>query len=44
MLQEFWNHFMTTGCIDDYLKFKAYERDCLNKADDKLSGNSHEVG
>ena len=25
MLQEFWHYFMTTGQIDTYLNYKAYE-------------------
>ena len=25
MLQEFWSYFMTTGNIDAYLGYKAYE-------------------
>lgn len=25
MLQEFWSYFMTTGQIDTYLNYKAYE-------------------
>lgn len=25
MLQEFWSYFMTTGQIDAYLNYKAYE-------------------
>lgn len=44
MLQEFWNYFMTTGRIDDYLNFKDYEKACINAAGDESSGNSHEVG
>ena len=26
MLQEFWDYFMTTGQIDTYLNYKAYEK------------------
>lgn len=26
MLQEFWSYFMTTGQIDMYLNYKAYEQ------------------
>lgn len=25
MLQEFWDYFMTTGQVDVYLNYKAYE-------------------
>ncbi len=25
MLQEFWSYFMTTGQIDTYMNYKAYE-------------------
>lgn len=25
MLQEFWRYFMTTGQVDAYLNYKAYE-------------------
>lgn len=25
MLEEFWSYFMTTGQIDTYLNYKAYE-------------------
>ncbi len=27
MLQEFWDYFMTTGQIDTYLNYKAYEKE-----------------
>ena len=27
MLQEFWSYFMTTGNIDAYMNYKAYERE-----------------
>lgn len=33
MLQEFWSYFMTTGQIDTYLNYKAYEETA------KISGN-----
>lgn len=41
MLQEFWNYFTTTGDIDMYLNYKAYEEISLspNGGDPKdLSG------
>lgn len=27
MLQEFWDYFMTTGQVDMYLNYKAYEKE-----------------
>lgn len=30
MLQEFWSYFMTTGNIDTYLNYKAYEQTYQN--------------
>lgn len=32
MLQEFWRYFMTTGNIDTYLGYKAYEEAYQNQS------------
>ena len=46
MLQEFWSYFMTTGQIDTYLNYKAYE-EATNQSGDglqQLPKGENEIG
>ena len=45
MLQEFWSYFMTTGNIDAYMNYKAYEREYEGHSGSPvLPKETHEVG
>lgn len=45
MLQEFWSYFMTTGQIDTYLNYKAYEEATTNCSSfQKLPKGENEIG
>ena len=45
MLQEFWSYFMTTGNIDAYMNYKAYEREYNDYSEGRsLPKQTHEVG
>ena len=45
MLQEFWSYFMTTGQIDTYLNYKAYEEAIKSSGDlQRLPNGENRIG
>lgn len=45
MLQEFWSYFMTTGQVEMYLNYKAYEEASSSHCScQKLPGSENKVG